>query len=225
MRVLLVEDYSKIAGFIKKGLMEAGFIVDVAADGETGLHMAETRAYDVAVIDIMLPKLDGLSLIQQMRSQKIFTPVLVLSARHTLDDRVMGLESGADDYLVKPFFFTELLARIQALLRRGHEFVEPMKLTFHDITMDLLKREVRRGGELVDLQPREFALLEFFLRNPERVISRTMILERVWNYDFDPQTNVVDVLVSRLRNKLDRGFSKKLIHTVRGFGYVLRVQS
>jgi DNA-binding response OmpR family regulator len=222
MRLLLVEDDLEIASFIMKGLKQAGFAVDHAADGEDGLHLASNMEYDVAIIDIMLPKLDGLSLIENLRRQKINTPVLILSAKRSVDDRVRGLQTGGDDYLIKPFVFSELLARVNALIRRASGSSEPTSLTFGDLTMDLLKREVHRSGKRIDLQPREFALLEYLMRNPERVVSKTMILEHIWDYHFDPQTNVVDVLVSRLRSKVEKDFSEKIIHTMRGIGYVLK---
>jgi len=225
MRLLLVEDDLKIASFIIKGLKEAGFTVDHAADGEDGLHLALYEPYVTAIIDIMLPKLDGLRLIEKLRRQKINTPVLILSAKRSVDDRVRGLQTGGDDYLVKPFAFPELLARVQALIRRVHGSTEPTSLTFGDLSLDLLKREVHRSGKTIDLQPREFALLEYLMRNTERVVSKTMILEHIWSYQLDPQTNVVDVLVSRLRSKLDRDFPEKIVHTIRGIGYVLKASS
>jgi two-component system OmpR family response regulator len=223
MRVLVVEDDAKIAAFVIKGLAQAGFAVDHAADGEDGLHLALNEAYDAAVIDLMLPKLDGLSLIEELRRQQKGIPVIILSAKRTVADRVKGLQTGGDDYLVKPFSFAELLARVQALIRRGSGAAHPTRLTAADLVMDLLSREVRRSGEKIDLQPREFALLEYLLRQAGRVVSKTMILEHVWDYGFDPQTNVVDVLICRLRNKVDRDFEAKLIHTIRGVGYVLKV--
>ncbi|MFH1481883.1 MAG: response regulator transcription factor [Pseudomonadota bacterium] len=223
MRVLLVEDDLKIASFISKGLKEAGFAVDHAPDGEDGLHLALTELYDVAIIDIMLPKLDGLTLIEKLRRKKIPIPVIILSAKRSVDDRVRGLQAGGDDYLVKPFSFSELLARVQALIRRSSGPLEPVSLSVGNLSMNLLNREVSRGERKIDLQPREFALLEYLMRNANRVVSKTMILERVWDYSFDPQTNVVDVLVCRLRNKVDRDFGSKMIHTIRGVGYVLRV--
>lgn len=223
MRILLIEDDMKISSFISMGLKEAGFAVDRAENGEDGLHLALNEPYDAAIIDIMLPKLDGLTLIEKLRSNKINTPVLILSAKRSVDDRIKGLQGGGDDYLTKPFSFPELLARVQALIRRASRSVEPMSLRFADLSMDLLKREVRRADQKIELQPREFALLEYLMRNTERVVSKTMILDHVWEYDFDPQTNVVDVLVSRLRSKVDRDFSPKIIHTIRGVGYVLKI--
>jgi len=222
VRVLLIEDDKAIASFIMKGLKQAGFVVDHAPDGEDGLHRALTEDYDVAVIDIMLPKLDGLSLIGRLRDRKKRTPVIILSARDSVDDRVKGLQSGSDDYLTKPFAFSELLARIQALLRRTTHVAEATRLTVGDLTIDLLTREVTRSGTSIDLQPREFALLEYLVRNAGKVVSKTMIIEHVWRFDFDPQTNVVEARVSRLRDKIDRNFEKKLIHSFRGVGYSLR---
>jgi len=223
MRILVVEDDKKIASFLQKGLAQAGFAVDHAANGEQGVKRALEVAYDVAIIDIMLPKLDGLSLIARLREAKILTPVIVLSAKRSVDDRVKGLQSGGDDYLTKPFSFVELLARVQALIRRAHHESEPTSLRIGELSLDLLTREVARAGTPIELQPREYALLEYLMRNAGRVVSKTMILEHVWGYDFDPLTNVVDVLVSRLRNKIDRGFDAKLIQTRRGMGYVLNV--
>src|SRR5262249_17886090 len=222
MRILVIEDDKKIASFIIKGLKQSGFAVDHAPNGEDGLHLASTTPYDAAVIDIMLPRLDGLSLGQKMRQQKINLPVLFLSAKASVDDRIKGLQSGGDDYLVKPFAFSELLARVQALIRRATSAVEPTTLTFGDLAMNLVSREVRRGGREIELQGREFSLLEYLMRNANKVVSKAMILEHVWDYSFDPQTNVVDVVVCRLRNKIDRDFPKKIIHTLRGVGYVLK---
>ena len=223
MRVLVAEDDPVIADFVAQGLREAGYAVDVASTGTDGLRMASSGGYDAAVIDVMLPGLDGLSLIEQLRAKKIQTPVLILSARHSVDDRVKGLQAGGDDYLTKPFAFAELLARVQALLRRAGATTEPTRLVVGDLSLDLLSRKVERAGQPIDLRPREFALLEYLMRHPGRVLSKTMILSHVWGYSFDPGTNVVDVLVSRLRDKIDEGFDKKLIHTVRGAGYVLKV--
>jgi two-component system OmpR family response regulator len=224
MRVLFVEDDATIAAFVGKGLREAGFAVDHAADGRTGAHLAVTQPYDVAIVDLMLPGLDGLSLIQQMREQQIRTPVIILSAKHTVDDRVRGLQAGGDDYLTKPFAFSELLARVQALIRRSTGTAEATRLTAGDVTLDLITRRVTRAGrEIESLRPREFALLEYLMRNAGRVVSKTMILSHVWDYNFDPRTNVVDVLVFRLREKVDKDFEPKLIQTVRGVGYVFAV--
>lgn len=223
MRILVVEDDSKIALFVVNGLRQAGYAVDHAADGQEGLHLALTEPYDAAIIDVMLPKLDGLSLIREVRRQKVNVPVIILSARRTLDDRIKGLQTGSDDYLTKPFAFSELLARVQALIRRAGSTAPPTRLEVGDLSLDLLTRKVMRRDVEIDLQPREYALLEYLLRQAGRVISKTMILEHVWELDFDPQTNVVDVLVCRLRNKVDREFEKKLIHTIRGVGYVLKL--
>ncbi|MCI0454311.1 MAG: response regulator transcription factor [Candidatus Dadabacteria bacterium] len=222
MRLLVVEDDKKIASFIVKGLKQAGFAVDHAANGEDGIHLALHESYDAAVIDIMLPKLDGLTLIEELRRQKVNTPVIILSAKRSVDDRVKGLQTGSDDYLTKPFSFSELLARVQALIRRASGAAETTRLTFGNLSMDILKREVTRADKKINLQPREFALLEYLMRNPGRMVSKTIIMEHVYDYNFDPQTNVVDVLVSRLRNKIDRDFEKKMIHTIRGVGYVLK---
>jgi two-component system OmpR family response regulator len=222
MKLLIVEDDVKIAALIEKGMREAGFEVDVCHDGITGLSHGLSGRYDAAVIDIMLPGLDGFMLIEQLRDQRIATPVLILSARQSVDDRIRGLQQGGDDYMVKPFSFSELLARIQALIRRDKSRGEPTTLRYQDLRMDLLKREVRRQNDKIDLPAKEYALLEYLLRNPEVVVSKTSILERVYDYSFDPQTNVVDVLVCRLRSKIDRDYKEKLIHTVRGMGYVLK---
>jgi len=223
MRILVAEDDSVIADFVAQGLREAGFVVDVAATGPDGLRKALDGTYEAAVIDVMLPGLDGLALIEQLRAKKVQTPVLILSARHTVDDRVRGLQAGGDDYLTKPFAFAELLARVQALLRRAGGTPEVTRLVAGDLSLDLLSRKVERAGRTLDLRPREFALLEYLMRHPGRVLSKTMILSQVWGYSFDPGTNVVDVLVSRLRDKVDEGFATRLIHTVRGAGYVLKL--
>jgi len=222
MRALLVEDDAVLAEFVGGGLREAGFVVDHEADGAAGLSAALTRQYDVAVIDLMLPGRDGLSIIDEMRRRRVTTPVLILSARRSVDDRVRGLQAGGDDYLTKPFAFAELLARVQALVRRSTQAAPATTLTLEDLEVDLLSRRVTRAGKEIDLRPREFTLLEFLLRNAGKVVSKTMILSHVWGYRFDPQTNVVDVLVSRLREKIDRPFNRPLLHTVRGVGYVLR---
>jgi DNA-binding response OmpR family regulator len=221
MRALIVEDDRAIAEFVARGLREAGFAVDHSADGETGLELALSEPYDVAIVDLMLPRRDGLSLIDELRRRGRPTPVLILSARRSVDDRVRGLQSGGDDYLTKPFAFAELLARVQALVRRATRTQEPTTLTIGDLTLDLLTRKVMRHGTAIDLRPREFALLEYLMRNTGKVVSKTMILSHVWDYTFDPQTNIVDVLVSRLREKVDRPFERKLLRTVRGVGYVL----
>ena len=222
MRLLLVEDDLQIASFITKGLKQAGFAVDHAADGEDGLALALNEPYDAAIIDIMLPKLDGLTLIKGLRQKKTNTPVIILSAKRSIDDRIKGLQTGSDDYLTKPFAFSELLARVQALIRRASGAAESTNLAVGDLSMNLLTREVKRGGKKIELQPREFAILEYLLRNWETVISKTMILEHVWDYNFDPQTNVIEAHICKLRDKIDKGWETKLIHTIRGAGYVLK---
>jgi DNA-binding response OmpR family regulator len=224
MRILVVEDDKKIASFVAKGLKEAGYAVDVAQDGPDGLDLGLSAIYDAAVVDIMLPGIDGLTLIERLRAKKNNTPVIILSAKRTVDDRVKGLQAGGDDYLTKPFSFSELLARIQALIRRDTRVAEPSTLTDGDLTIDLLTREAKRGDHVISLPAREFALLEYLMRHPGRIISKTSILENIYDYSFDPQTNVVDVLVCRLRNKIDKDFDRKMLHTVRGMGYVLKDQ-
>jgi two-component system OmpR family response regulator len=224
MRILLIEDDVKIASFIEKGLKEAGFSVDKCGDGQSGLEHALAVSYDAAVIDLMLPRLDGLSVIEAMRTENINFPVLILSARQSVDDRIQGLQRGGDDYMVKPFSFSELLARVQALIRRDRKNSRPMLLKVGDLEMDLLKHSVYRGEKKIELPAKEYALLEYMMHNPEIVLSKTSILERVYDYSFDPQTNVVDVLVCRLRNKVDKDFEDKMIHTVRGVGYVLKAK-
>jgi two-component system, OmpR family, response regulator len=223
MRILVVEDDPPIADFVRKGLQEAGYAVDHAADGDEAFALATNEPYDAAVVDLMLPRMDGLSLIEALRRRGVATPFLILSAKRSVDDRVRGLEAGGDDYLTKPFALAELLARVQALIRRSSKATEPTRLTAGPLTMDLLAREVRRAGEVIELQPREFALLEYLMRNPGRAVPKSVIQQHVWDFDFDPQTNVVEVLVHRLRQKVDHGFEPKLLHTVRGVGYVLRV--
>jgi two-component system OmpR family response regulator len=225
MRLLLVEDDPKIASFIVKGLKSEGFAVDHAVDGRTGLHMALTEPYDVAVIDVMLPQLDGLALIETMRRENVRTPMIILSAKGAVQDRVKGLQIGSDDYLTKPFAFSELLARVQALVRRSSGAGEPTRLVAGDLSMNLISREVVRAGQKIDLQPLEFSLLEYLMRNAGRVVSKTMIMEHVWDYHFDPQTNVVESRIYRLREKIDKDFPSKLIHTVRGVGYVLKTSA
>lgn len=220
MRLLVVEDDRKIAAFVVKGLKESGFAVDRCADGEEGLLMAQHTAYDAAIIDIMLPGLDGLGILKRLRAEGNRVPVLILSAKAGVEDRVRGLEAGGDDYLTKPFAFTELLARVQALIRRASHTSEPARLACGDLTLDLVTREATRGGGTVELQPREFSLLEYLMRNAGRPVTKTMILEHVWDFSFDPQTNVVDVLVHRLRSKIDP--DKTRLHTLRGVGYVLK---
>ena len=224
MRILILEDDTKIADFVSNGLKQAGYAVDKMGDGEEGLHFGLNNAYDAAVVDIMLPGCDGLSVIDQWRKARIATPVIILSAKHSVDDRVRGLQAGGDDYLTKPFAFSELLARVQALIRRATHTSEPTVLNFSDLSLNLLTREVTRHGRKIELQAREFSLLEYLMRHPGRVLSKTMILEHVWDYAFDPKTNVVDVLVCRLRNKLEGDLDPKLIHTLRGFGYALKLE-
>jgi DNA-binding response OmpR family regulator len=221
MHALIIEDDRAIADFIARGLREAGFAVDVANTGDDGLEAALTEQPDVAIVDLMLPGRDGLSIIDELRRQGRATPVLILSARRSVDDRVRGLQAGGDDYLTKPFAFAELLARVQALVRRASRSPEPTTLTVGDLTLDLLSRKVTRAGQPIDLRPREFALLEYLMRNAGKVVSKTMILSHVWEYNFDPQTNIVDVLVSRLRDKIDRPFETRLLRPVRGVGYVI----
>lgn len=225
MRLLLVEDDDKIAYFITKGLKEAGFAVDRASNGEDGLHLALTEPYDVAIIDIMLPKLSGLQVIEEMRQNKIHTPVLILSAKRTVDDRVKGLRTGGDDYLIKPFAFSELLARVQALVRRATQMTSPTRITIGELTLDIAKRKVDRAGMEIVLQPLEFSLLEYLMRNTGYVVSKTMIMEHVWDYNFNPRTNVVESRICYLRDKIDKNFETKLIHTIRGVGYVLKESS
>jgi two-component system OmpR family response regulator len=223
MKVLVVEDDQETAAYLAKGLGESGYTVDQAADGREGLFLASAAGYDVIVLDRMLPGLDGLALLGALRAAEIRTPALILSALGSVDDRVKGLRAGGDDYLVKPFAFSELLARIEALLRRGQTPAATTKLRVADLEMDLLTRSVSRGGTAIDLLPREFQLLEYLMRNAGHVVTRTMMLENVWDYHFDPQTNVIDVHVSRLRQKIDRNFERPLLHTIRGAGYSLRL--
>jgi two-component system OmpR family response regulator len=222
MKVLVVEDDPKIASFLNKGFSQSGFVVDQCGSGEDGLQFARGNQYDAAVVDLMLPGLDGLSLIEQLRSEKNATPVIVLSAKRAVDDRVQCLQSGADDYVGKPFAFSELLARTHAVMRRARGTSEPTTLEAAGVTLDRLTREVTRDGKRIELQPREFSLLEHLMRNPGKALSKTYLLERLWDYSFDPQTNVVDVLVCRLRTKIDKDFEPKLIHTIRGVGYIFR---
>ncbi len=222
MRVLVIEDDHDTAAYVVKGLKEQGHVADHAADGEAGLHLATGESYDVLVVDRMLPKLDGLSIIKSLRLANNQTPALILSALGEVDDRVQGLQAGGDDYLVKPFAFSELLARLEALVRRTDFEAPTTILQVADLEMDLLSRQVKRGGKIIELQPREFRLLEFLMRHSGQVVTRTMLLEKVWEYHFDPQTNVIDVHISRLRSKIDKEFSQPLLHTVRGAGYVLR---
>jgi len=222
MRVLLVEDDQGISSFVAKGLREAGFAVDWAGDGEDGLHLALTEPYDVIIVDIMLPVMDGLTLISELRGTKPNVPVMVLSAKRSVEDRVKGLQTGSDDYLTKPFAFSELLARVNALIRRATGAPSPTDLKAGDLSMDLLTREVFRSGRRIDLQPREFALLEYLMRNAGRVVSKTMIMEHVWDLNFDPQTNIVEARISKLRDKVDGDYEEKFIRTIRGAGYVLK---
>lgn len=221
MKILLVEDDVKIAAFIEKGLKAQGFSVDHVEDGVSGVDLGTVTPYDVIVTDLMLPKKSGLALIKDLRDQGISTPIIILSAKDTVEDRVKGLEYGADDYLTKPFAFSELLARIYALVRRMSK-TDTTVLTAGDLTMDLIKREVRRGDVKIDLQPLEFNLLEYLVRNKGRVISKTMLMEHVWDYYFDPQSNVVEARVYKLREKIDKDFDTTLIQTVRGAGYTVK---
>ncbi len=221
MRVLIIEDDQQTLAYLKRGLEEAGHTVDQAADGKEGMYLALEGRYDVAIIDRMLPGTDGLSIVRAMRASNIDTPVLILSALGEVDDRVQGLRAGGDDYLVKPFAFAELLARLDALARRRDADAPVTTLSVDDLEMDLLSRTVKRGGKVISLQPREFRLLEYLMRHADQVVTRTMLLEGVWDYHFDPQTNIIDVHISRLRGKIDRDFDKPLIHTVRGAGYML----
>jgi len=225
MRILVVEDDPTLADFVAKGLTEAGYAIDIAHDGRQGLDLAVMNRPDLAVVDVMLPGLDGLALIEALRQRQLRFPVLILSAKRSIDDRVKGLQVGGDDYLTKPFAFAELLARVQALLRRsGTPQSGPAQLRVADLEIDLLARRVTRGDQPIDLRPREFALLEYLARHAGQVVSKTMIQSRIWNYSFDPRTNIVDVLVHRLREKIDRDHTPKLLHTRRGMGYVLGVQ-
>lgn len=222
MRILLIEDDSVVADYVAKGLQEAGHNVMSATDGLDGLDYALNESFDLAIIDLMLPGMDGLSIIQRLRERKKTTPVLILSAKRSVDDRVTGLRHGGDDYLIKPFAFSELLARVDALARRATDNINASTLEFADLKLELMSRAVTRSGERIDLQPKEFALLEYLIRNAGIVVSKTMIMERVWNYNFDPCTNVVEARISKLREKVDKRFKKPLIHTVRGAGYVLK---
>lgn len=222
MRILIIEDDQVIADFICKGMQEAGFTIDHAADGVQGLNAALQECYDLAIVDVMLPGLDGLSVIDRLREKEIDMPVLILSAKRSVDDRVQGLRHGGDDYLTKPFSFSELLARVEALLRRSTNVIESTTLSIQDLNMDLIARTVTRDGRKIDLQPKEFSLLEYLVRNAGNVVSKTMIMERVWDYHFNPGTNVVEARVSKLRDKVDKGFNSQLIHTIRGLGYVIK---
>jgi len=222
MRILLIEDDEKVAALVERGLKEEGFTVDRAHDGQEGLRMGLKEPYDTAIVDIMLPKLDGLSLIEELRRQKVNTPILILSAKRSVDDRIRGLQRGSDDYLTKPFAFSELLARVQALIRRTTTVSEPNSLVVGDLRIDLITREVKRGDKEIPLQPKEYALLEYLARNAGKVVSRTMIMEHVWDYNFDPMTNVVEARICKLRDKIDKDHDIKLLHTAWGAGYVLK---
>lgn len=221
MRILVIEDEKKVASFIKKGLEEEHYAVDTAYDGEEGLNMVEVNEYDLVVLDLMIPKIDGLEVLRRIRGNKNNVPILVLTAKDTVEDIVQGLDTGCDDYLTKPFVFAEFLARIRALLRREKIEKEPV-LRVADLTLSLVTHKVTRGGKEIDLTSKEYALLEYFMRNPERVLTRTMISEHVWDYHFDSNTNVIDVYVNYLRRKIDKDFEPKLIHTIRGIGYVMK---
>ncbi len=221
MQILVVEDEKKVASFIQRGLEEEGFTVDVAYDGEEGVSKATAKSYDLVLMDVMLPKKDGLAAIKDIRAQKITTPVLCLTARDSVDDKVSGLDTGADDYLAKPFAFAELVARCRALIRRGSKD-RGAEIFFADLRLDPVAHKVWRGDSEIDLTSKEYALMEYFMRNPNRVLTRTMIAENVWDYTFDSFTNIIDVYVNYLRNKVDRNFDVKLIHTVRGQGYMLK---
>ena len=221
MNILLIEDDAQTADFIAKGFAQSGMTATAVADGREGLEKLKSGAFDIAVVDVMLPGMDGISLVRQARQDGCVTPVIFLSAKGSVDDKIRGLQAGGDDYLAKPFVFTELLARIQAMLRRSQSFTPPTQLTVADLTMDLLSRRVTRAGKRIDLQPQEFSLLEYLMKNTGHIVSRSMILEHVWEYNFDPQTNIVETRLCRLREKIDKEFDRKLIRTVRGFGYVL----
>src|SRR5437899_3695865 len=219
MRILVVEDEKRIADFLTRGLQGAGYAVDIAPDGTTAIEFIHATDYDLVILDLMLPDMDGLKVLERIRSRKVGPPVMILSARGQVDDRVKGLEHGADDYLVKPFAFVELLARVRALLRRGQP--TPERLQVADLTLDCIRRKVIRGSETIDLAPKEFGILEYLMRNPGRPLSRTMIVEHVWDMDYDGLTNIVDVYIRHLRSKIDDRFSQKLIQTVRGIGYLI----
>jgi len=223
MRILIVEDEKKVANFVKKGLQEEGYAVDLSFDGEEGLNLGQDPSYDLIILDIYLPKMDGLAALKKLRAHGVRTPVLLLTVRATIEDKVLGLDSGADDYLTKPFAFQELLARVRALLRRRMDTGAAV-VRIGDLILDPASRVVSRGARRIELTVKEFSLLEYFMRNPGRVLTRTMIIEHVWNYDFDSGTNVVDVYVNYLRKKVDFREGQKLIHTVRGMGYVMKVQ-
>jgi heavy metal response regulator len=222
MRILIVEDEKKVAAFIKKGLEEETYAVDIASDGEEGLHLGEQNPYDLIILDLMLPKINGLEILSLLRAKKIETPILLLTAKDSVEDKVEGLNQGADDYLTKPFAFSELLARIRVLLRRGKTETKTT-LEIADLTLDLVSHKVSRGNEEIELTGKEYSLLEYFMRNQEKVLTRTMIAEHVWDYNFDTFTNVIDVYVNHLRKKIDKNFPAKLLHTLRGVGYVMKV--
>lgn len=224
MKILLIEDDIKISSFVIKGLKDSGYIVVHTDNGTNGLSMALTESFDAAIVDIMLPGRDGLSVIEEIRRHQINLPVLILSAKRKVDDRVRGFETGGDDYLTKPFAFSELLARLQALIRRANHIVEPTCIKVHDLVLDIATRKVTRGDEKIILQPREFSLLEYLMRNENRIVSKSMIMEHVWDYNFDPHTNVVEARVCKLRDKVDKKFGPPLIHTIRGAGYVLKYE-
>lgn len=221
MRVLIVEDEKKVAGFIKKGLEEETFAVDVAHDGEEGFHMGEQNQYDLIILDLMLPVMDGMEVLSELRKQKVTTPILLLTAKDAVEDKVLGLNKGADDYLTKPFAFSELLARVRVLLRRGKTETKTV-LVVEDLSLDLVSHKVKRADEEIELTGKEFSLLEYFMRNTGKVLTRTMIAEHVWDYNFDTFTNVIDVYVNHLRKKIDKNYSKKLLHTLRGVGYIMK---
>jgi two-component system OmpR family response regulator len=222
LKILLIEDDNVIAELIIKGMKESGYVIQHALDGLEGLDLALNSTYDLAIVDIMLPRLNGLAIIERMRENKIQQPIIILSAKRSVDEKIAGLRHGSDDYLTKPFSFSELLARVEALIRRASNISEPTTLSHQNLTLDLMARTVVRSGKSIDLQPKEFALLEYLIRNVGRVVSKTMIMERVWNYNFDPNTNIVEARMSKLRDKVDRDFSPHIIHTVRGLGYVLK---
>ncbi len=222
MRILIVEDEKKVAGFIKKGLEEETYAVDVAYDGEEGFHLAAMNEYDMIILDLMLPKIDGLEVLTRLRDKKVSTPILLLTAKDAVEDKVTGLNKGADDYLTKPFAFSELLARIRSLLRRG-QVETKTELKVGDLSLDMVSHKVSRNGEEIELTGKEYSLLEYFMRNEGKVLTRTMIAEHVWDYNFDTFTNVIDVYVNHLRKKIDKKYPAKLLHTLRGVGYVMRV--